>query len=105
MSDSKVTPHGITYTENGKNLKPKHCVSHPPSLSPDQKLLSTARAEFETHEDVNFIFVNEHGDTKVRFHEKFKGKHVYDFSSIEELRTLMETPFGNYDDVNSDDEA
>ena len=65
-----------------------------------RKLLSTARAEFENHEDVNFVYVNEHGDTKIRFNEKFRGKIVYDFSSIEELRELMETPFGEHDDDN-----
>ena len=85
-----------------KELKTKTLRITPSLTKSRRKLLSTARAEFESHEDVNFIFVNEHGDTKVRFHEKFKGKYVYDFSSIEELRKLMETPFGNYEDENSD---
>ena len=57
-------------------------------------MLATARPEHENHEDVNFVYVNEHGDTKIRFQEKFRGKIVYDFSSIEELRELMETPSG-----------
>ena len=48
---------------------------------------------------MNFIFVNEHGDVKVRFHDKWQNKFVYDISSIEELRELME---GNGEDTNSE---
>jgi FtsZ-binding cell division protein ZapB len=62
-----------------------------PSLTKARrKLLSKAREEFESHPDVNFVYVNEHGDVKVRFHEKWRNKFVYDVSSIEELRDLME---------------
>ena len=83
-----------------KELKTKSIRITPSLTKSRRKLLSTARSEFENHEDINFVYVNEHGDTKVRFHEKFRGKFVYDFSSIEELRELMETPFGEYDDDN-----
>ena len=62
-----------------------------PSLTKARrKLLSKAREEFEDHPDVNFVYVNEHGDVKVRFHEKWRNKFVYDVSSIEQLRDLME---------------
>ena len=86
-----------------KELKNKSIRITPSLTKTRRKLLSTARSEYEGHEDVNFVYVNEHGDTKVRFNEKFKGKFVYDFSSIDELRELMETPFGTYE--NDDDEV
>ena len=46
---------------------------------------------------MNFIYVNEHGDTKISFHEKFEGKFVYDFSSIKELN---EDTICEYEDEN-----
>jgi hypothetical protein len=86
-----------------KELKNKSIRITPSLTKTRRKLLSMARSEYEEHEDVNFVYVNEHGDTKVRFNEKFKGKFVYDFSSMDELRELMETPFGTYE--NDDDEV
>ena len=80
-----------------KDLKNKSIRITPSLTKTRRKLLSAARSEFEEHEDVDFIYVNEHGDTKVRFKEKFKGKYAYDFASIDELRELMETPFGSYE--------
>jgi hypothetical protein len=86
-----------------KELKNKSIRITPSLTKTRRKLLSTARAEYEQHDDVNFIYVSEHGDTKIRFKEKFRGKFVYDFSTIEELRELMDTPFGRYE--SDDDEA
>ena len=80
-----------------KSLKNKSIRITPSLTKTRRKLLSTARSEYEEHEDVDFIYVNEHGDTKVRFEEKFRGKYAYDFASIDELRELMETPFGKYE--------
>ena len=61
-----------------KELKDKNKdIRITPSLTKNRrKLLSQARKDFEPHPNVNFIYASDHGDVKVRFHNKVKNKFV-----------------------------
>ena len=54
-----------------------------------RKLLSQARKDFDENPNVNFIYASDHGDVKVRFHNKVKNKFVHDIVDIKEFAELV----------------
>ena len=78
-----------------KDVKTKTIRITPSLTSKRRKLLSQAQEQYRNHPDVNFIYVNIHGDVKVRFHNKFRGHFVHDVYSMEQLNELMEAPDDN----------
>ena len=75
-----------------KDVKSKNIRITPSLTSKRRKLLSQAQEHYRNHPDVNFIYVSIHGDVKVRFHNKFRGRFVHDIDSMDQLHELMEAP-------------
>ena len=78
-----------------KDVKTKTIRITPSLTSKRRKLLLQTQEQYRNHPDVNFIYVNIHGDVKVRFHNKFRGHFVHDVYSMEQLNELMEAPDDN----------
>ena len=74
-----------------KELKDKNKdIRITPSLTKNRrKLLSQARKDFEPHPNVNFIYASDHGDVKVRFHNKVRNRFVHDIVDIDEFQELL----------------
>ena len=52
-------------------------------------LLKTAREMSESYPNINFIFVDENCQLKIRLHEKVKGKLIHSFNTLQDLAQIL----------------
>ena len=72
-----------------KTLKNKKIRITPSLTDKRRKLLNEARSKYSDHDEVNFVYCDEHGDLKVRLNNPIEKRYAFKFRSIKELEELI----------------
>ena len=81
--------HSSRYSVFSQKKKLRNLKIGPNLTTTRNKLLSEAINFVDSIEEVNFVYADIHGDTKVRLKEAHNGKFVFLFNTIEELEKLL----------------
>ena len=82
--------HCTRYTVYKQRKKAKHVKIVPNLMKRRGKLLYDASTLVEKIEGVDFVFGNTHGDLNVFLSEPYEDKQIYNFSSLDDLKNLLD---------------
>ena len=85
----KFKSHAARYKVYNGRKSLKNRKINPNLTKKRGKLMYDARLIIENIEKVHFIFADIHGDLQMRLKDPYKGKHFFEFNSIESLNDLL----------------
>ena len=96
----RMKSHSARYNiyDNRKKSKNKKISIAPSLTSHRSKLLREAKRAYAEAEPVDFIYTDQHGDTKVRLKTALNNKFAFKFYALEELDALLKKAQGTPDE-------